>query len=507
MGLWIGVEAWLVRASAFYCHPIAIAFTIQGYVIQLVLAIGYLVASKTRGKELKQIRDSEAAGNSLAFLYTNVEDFERSVQEKLPRVSVIMPIKGIGEHHMSNWRSQVLSMYGGPVEFIFVAESKQDTAYMAVSKLLLELKGQVQARIICAGLSTMCSQKVHNQLAGVDAMHKDSEYVLFLDDDVRLHPGAIGNVVTKMEQNPKIFVLTGYPFDLPKTTLGAYCIYEYHLPCSIGFATTGDQTFFLWGGFMMMHAEDFRCNRYGMVTGLKNGGYSDDMTLAAVAAANGRMISSPPQAIFFHPLSSNLSFSQYWNYLQKQTIVLETYITSVNYMMNRALFYTHCWLSWGVIFPTFAALLHITAILYSSFVSPSLQIDTRTGLVMSICAVLSKLTELSAIRHLSRAEIDLCNALSPENRPVSIHSYNWFLIFTATIVDNFLYPVSAFISTFTQHINWSGVDYYFQNGRICKIERSNKTKSQASSLFFQKSFHNLLGESFFSQPFQEKRVD
>jgi hypothetical protein len=32
-----------------------------------------------------------------------------------------------------------------------------------------------------------------------------------------------------------------------------------------------------------MHAQDFRTDRYGMVTGLREGGYSDDMTLAAVA--------------------------------------------------------------------------------------------------------------------------------------------------------------------------------------------------------------------------------
>lgn len=110
--------------------------------------------------------------------------------------------------------------------------------------------------------------------------------------------------------NLQIFVLTGYPFDLPSGSLGSYCIYEYHLvislsetlkcsqagflwlpsiasnkkwtrgtslspcvlkpflfvlifynsscklwqPCSIGFATGGSgRTFFLWGGCMMVH--------------------------------------------------------------------------------------------------------------------------------------------------------------------------------------------------------------------------------------------------------------
>jgi hypothetical protein len=32
-----------------------------------------------------------------------------------------------------------------------------------------------------------------------------------------------------------------------------------------------------------MHADDFRLDRYGVFSGLRDGGYSDDMTLAAIA--------------------------------------------------------------------------------------------------------------------------------------------------------------------------------------------------------------------------------
>ena len=32
-----------------------------------------------------------------------------------------------------------------------------------------------------------------------------------------------------------------------------------------------------------MHADDFRYDSYGVVSGLRDGGYSDDMTLAAIA--------------------------------------------------------------------------------------------------------------------------------------------------------------------------------------------------------------------------------
>ena len=41
---------------------------------------------------------------------------------------------------------------------------------------------------------------------GVERMHKDSKYVLFLDDDVRLHPGSIGALTAEMEKNPKVYL-------------------------------------------------------------------------------------------------------------------------------------------------------------------------------------------------------------------------------------------------------------------------------------------------------------
>lgn len=40
--------------------------------------------------------------------------------------------------------------------------------------------------------------------AGIENMHKDSKYVLFLDDDVRLHPGSIGALTAEMQKNPEV---------------------------------------------------------------------------------------------------------------------------------------------------------------------------------------------------------------------------------------------------------------------------------------------------------------
>lgn len=40
------------------------------------------------------------------------------------------------------------------------------------------------------------------------------------------------------------------------------------------------------------------------------------------------------------------------------------------------------------------------------------------------------------------------------------------------LVDNFLYPVSAVRSHFSQSINWSGIRYYLKDGKISKVSWS-----------------------------------
>ncbi|XP_061951669.1 uncharacterized protein LOC133674526 isoform X2 [Populus nigra] len=446
------MDSVLFSLSKAFCSPLAVFVQIQGCVICLTLAFGWACAAYVRNREIRRIKDSMRAGNSLAFLCQDINELEHSYQANLPRVSVVMPLKGFGEHNLHNWRSQIISLYGGPLEFLFVVESTEDPAYHAVSRLISDIKDNIDARVVVAGLSTTCSQKIHNQLIGVEQMHKDSKYVLFLDDDIRLHPGSIGALTAEMEKNPEIFIQTGYPLDLPSGSLGSYCIYEYH----------------------MMHADDFRYDRCGVVSGLRDGGYSDDMTLAAVAGAHKKLITSPPVAVFPHPLSSDLSFSRYWNYLRKQTFVLESYMFKVNWIMNRALFSSHCYLSWGFVMPYLMALTHVAAALriYIQGYAREETTFVSNGLLLVSCLAACTFIELFSMWNLTRIEVQLCNILSPEAPRLSLATYNWVLVFIAMLVDNFLYPISAFRSHFSQSINWSGVRYYLKDGKINKIERS-----------------------------------
>ncbi len=67
---------------------------------------------------------------------------------------------------MDNWRSQLGMQYNGPLEFIFVVQSKSDPACAAVQQLLAEYCAagaghERPIRLLIAGDAHHCSQKIH----------------------------------------------------------------------------------------------------------------------------------------------------------------------------------------------------------------------------------------------------------------------------------------------------------------------------------------------------------
>ncbi|RHN43619.1 putative ceramide glucosyltransferase [Medicago truncatula] len=421
------------------------------------------------------MKDAMKNGNSLSFLCHDINELEHSYQANLPRVTVIT------------------TLYGGPIEFIFVLESTEDPAYHPISRLISEFEDDVDVRIVVAGISTTCSQSIG--MVGVEKMHKDTKYVLFSDDDVRIHPGSIGALTREMEKNPEIFIQTGYPLDLPSRSLWSYCIYEYHMPCSMGFDTSG-RTFFLWGGcmmastfclFLVMHADDFRQDRYGVVSGLKDGGYFDDMTLAAIAGtslflnayscaitimlsfagAHKRLITSPPLALFPHPLATDLNFGRYWNYLRKQTFALESYTTNINWMMNRALSGVHCYVSWALVASFLMAMIHLAAVFRFYSKGYSLEEMAYSAAVWVITSDLPS--------HMYFCGTSFNVELDKDRRSSTMQH----VVFIALLVNNILYPLSAIKSHFSQSINWSGIRYYLKHGKVIKIERTERSKDMS----------------------------
>ncbi|GBF99914.1 hypothetical protein Rsub_12822 [Raphidocelis subcapitata] len=202
--------------------------------------------------------------------------------------------------------------------------------------------------LVVSGPATHCSQKIHNLLAGIAAAAQggppgQSGYVLALDDDVALHAGTITRLVEELEGDESAFMATGaahqgagqllgvrlwsYPFDLvPRgASLSAYAALCYHLPLSIAF-TVSRRAPFVWGGCMMLRLRDVQQDdRRGVIKLWREGGYSDDLLLAALAARDGLPVATHRAALLPQLLPAAPGWGAYWNYLRRQIWVLDTY--------------------------------------------------------------------------------------------------------------------------------------------------------------------------------------
>jgi hypothetical protein len=101
---------------------------------------------------------------------------------------------------------------------------------------------------------------------GIKAAAEDSKYILCLDDDAQMHGAMLKDMVLSLEQDPLMFVATGYPFDVPRhrnASIFAYAVLSFHLLCIIPFSFPRVSN--VWGGCMLYRRSDLQEDRQGLV--------------------------------------------------------------------------------------------------------------------------------------------------------------------------------------------------------------------------------------------------
>ncbi|CAI7903129.1 unnamed protein product [Closterium sp. NIES-54] len=507
---------WCSSCSSLLCHPGLFLLQLQASLILIGLGIAWLWASQSRIKETTRIRSAQKSGNPFAFVDVEMSRLSYDEQRQLPKVSVVLAVKGsIGEAGMDNWRSQLVTLYGGAVEYIFCVESEDDPAYFAVQSLQKEMKGVVDIRLVVAGLATACSQQIHNQLAGAKVACPESKYLLFLDDDIQCHPGTLGSLVKAMETRPEVFCCTGYSFDIPSTpSISAYAAMAYRLPLLIGMSS-GGPAFFVWGGCIMLRLADLRADRNGMASALQRNGYSNDLILTSVAGVHGCKVWCPPTAIFPGRMSGAWTFRRYWNYVRRQIFALTTYCSSYAYRTNHVGWFFYTYASLAVTIPLIPSLIHLVLFLLS--LARSVLLSSRplllqsgvtdvatiaalasSGLVgggrpvvvdgrtlwwewmvsRSFCAtgLAFSLGHLASIgisallgTRLFHAVITLCNLLSPEKPQIRLSNLSLSLGVLGMLMNLALLPVIAVYTYLQPAITWAGIKYVRRSGLVAKV--------------------------------------
>lgn len=394
---------------------------------------------------------------------------------KYPPVTVVLPTKGVRTHSLQNWQSFLDLKYNGDVEFLFIVESERDAAIRILKQSLRP--GRCKMHVITAGQTTRCSQKIHNLIAGIRAAHSASKYILCLDDDIHLHPTTLQNFVFDMEQNPSIFMCTGYPFDIPPrgATLATYCTLAYHLPLVIAFSLR-QHTQFVWGGCMLFRKEGLEADipRNGILEAWGQGGYSDDLTVASACTEFGLHIHCPSYALFPQWMECALTMRQWWNYLRRQLFVLDTY---PNEQCRRT---HHC-----------MALLHVYGSL--AFVLPVVTVCVQSVLTCMILVFVDREEDNSVKLHpsyyvalgslafmffglfwMTHVATGLLRHLNPSISYKQVHTLSWAKVICGMWLSNCVTPFCMGYTFWRPHIEWSDVTYYKMRGKIIKVLSSDE---------------------------------
>lgn len=173
-------------------------------------------------------------------------------------VAAIIPCKGIDQGFQENITAFLTQDYPA-LQLIFVVATEDDPALHEISKLLAQQSRaaprNTRTSVHVAGIDNRRAQKLTNQLHGIAQVGKETEFLVFLDSDIRPDPGFIGRLVAPLQLRG-VGATTGFRwYHPPRPTLGSMLRSTWNagaLPL-----LTNPRTIFAFGGAMAIRRATF----------------------------------------------------------------------------------------------------------------------------------------------------------------------------------------------------------------------------------------------------------
>eukprot|EP00283_Hemiselmis_rufescens_P001576 CAMPEP_0173469666 /NCGR_PEP_ID=MMETSP1357-20121228/77480_1 /TAXON_ID=77926 /ORGANISM="Hemiselmis rufescens, Strain PCC563" /LENGTH=452 /DNA_ID=CAMNT_0014437913 /DNA_START=239 /DNA_END=1597 /DNA_ORIENTATION=- len=414
-------------------------------------------------------------------------------KKDLPKVSVLLPVKGVHSKSQHNWKHQMESTHGGEVEFIFCIESKDDPAYQAVKKFREERnndvtrKGQGEIKVVVAGLSFHSSQKIHNLLEGVKQVNPQSDYVLFLDDDAEMRPVIMRDLIFHLEEDPSVLVVTGYPHEYiaPTTTsvsFAGFMLLGYRKLAYLNISLLHPPA--LWGGCLMLRRRELMDPNIGILEAWRERGYSDDMIMGGRVHRCLRKMCHPTTCVLVSEVDPQYSVSRHFNYIGRQMFVLDTYSDMTDKTQNYILLVLVC-----IIVLSTALIFHLLTIAFVFRIVMRLLAGEWTLVSDSYCGFFQ--AQPLALESLFVANCGLSFFVSMQvdsiitqmcqhvyDQPDKfVHRHNMLYILAGSLIGymaNLGVQASCAVATlFNDSIVWSGVRYCRKHGKVEAVWRTD----------------------------------
>eukprot|EP00002_Diphylleia_rotans_P023539 TRINITY_DN4635_c0_g2_i5.p1 TRINITY_DN4635_c0_g2~~TRINITY_DN4635_c0_g2_i5.p1 ORF type:complete len:512 (+),score=97.18 TRINITY_DN4635_c0_g2_i5:43-1578(+) len=459
-----------------HCNPYFLFPNVLGCFAFLLLVIAWTNLGFSRLRLVRYLRQRNAGivhpSHSLNAL--------PSVSHAYPKISIVMAVKGIHHASVSNWETSLSAHYDGEHEFIFSVEDHHDPAYPVLSKMAQDKRFSKPVKVIVAGLSSHCSQKLHNLLQAVKSASKDSKYILVLDDDIAIHVDTINTLVNALEGDPKSFCACGYSLDLPPkdASIAAYCAFIYRCGAMIGFSRSYSQ--FVWGGCLLLRKGDLDQNTYSLIDMWRDGGYSDDMILSILCRQEDRLIATPLNCIFPNVLDPSMRFASYLNFVRRQGFAILMYASDYHRIANISL----AFVNFGTLamnsIPVALAAVQIANYLYveTTTLAPAATQDyfSQCELNVSLSAAIMIFYALAilAMRFSVSVLHEMCFLLSPSTTQAL--DVDWLKVWFCYIIHTFSALAVNLWNLVSSQIVWAGIRYTVKGGRVVKVERDFQQK-------------------------------
>jgi ceramide glucosyltransferase len=211
-----------------------------------------------------------------------------------PRVALIIPCKGLDARFQANVGSFFKQDYEH-YHLCFVVESQTDPAYAELCKareVLCQTSRASDVRILIAGPSTSCSQKIHNLLYAIRHVPEEAEVLAFADSDVCVHRDWLRRLVWPLRSS-RHGLTTGYRWFVPAKNNMATLVLS-AINASIAQLLGNAHFNQAWGGSMAVRVADFR--RLHVEAAWENT-LSDDLSLSRIVRRAGMKVRFVPACL------------------------------------------------------------------------------------------------------------------------------------------------------------------------------------------------------------------
>ena len=248
--------------------------------------------------------------------FDNIKKYNKQRNKQGPETVLIIPCKGIDPAFEKNVASFFSQNYH-PFELWFVVEDESDPAFSILVQLRQKLSDSCQAqkvKILVAGKSSHCSQKIHNLLYCCSQIKQNFNIIAFADSDACLPQQWLSQMVYYASKN-KVGAASGYRWFVPKTNNLANIALS-AMNAKIVQLLGNTRFNQLWGGSMAIRTESFQKLN---IADVWQNTLSDDLSLSSVLKKNRLKVAFVPACIVAS--YENFNWAQLFEFARRQYLI------------------------------------------------------------------------------------------------------------------------------------------------------------------------------------------